>query len=419
MYSIEVVADDFTGAMDTSHGFASRGYGTAVVVDPEAEMRAIEETAVVLGVNTDTRYSDSAVAYDTVVDSIKKTSAKTVYKKVDSTLRGNFATEVDAALTSVGANFALVVPAFPAAGRTTKDGVHYVNGTPVTDTEYGDDEKGPAYSSIPELFSPVGRTIEVVSLSTIESGVAEVAVTLADVIESAKRPPIIVCDALEAAHVATAAEAATRFDPLYVGSAELAKHIMITAEQRTPDSFQQSVTGAPMGIVGSVSKTTLTQLEYVPDDLIIRIDGLDLVKGDIPTESIKQAHARLCEDQPVILTAATSDEDVEQTLTAGHERGLSNSTIRGRVRDGLATTATDVIRNKSPTGLFITGGDIAVAVAQKLDATVVTLFGEEVEAGIPIGAFADGDTDGMPLITKAGGFGSKEAISRCLKVLTP
>lgn len=419
MYSVKVIGDDLTGAMDTSQGFAARGYATTVVADPNAEIDAVPlgETPAILGINTDSRYDDENDAINSVVEAIETIPARSIYKKVDSTLRGNFAAEIDAALTASGANLALVAPAFPSAGRTTEDGIHYVNGTPVADTESGEDEKGPISSSISELFKSVDRPIENVSLATVDAGSDQVAAAIADSIKRDERAPILVCDAREDTHLETAAKAAAEFDTLYVGSGGLAEHITVPEADTIKRSSPQFSSGAALGVAGSVSTITLTQLEQVADEAIVRIDGASLLTGDIPDAAIERTVRRLQNGRPVILTAATSDEAVEQTLTAGREQGLTAAEVRNQVAAGLAAAATAVLRTETPSGLLLTGGDIAVAVIQALGATAITLTGEEVEAGIPIGTFVDGPTAGMPLVTKAGGFGSEETIVNCLDVL--
>lgn len=418
MYAIEVIADDLTGAMDTSQGFAARGYATTVVADPAAGTEAIKEDTAVLGINTDSRYDEEQEAVDAVFEAIETISARTVYKKVDSTLRGNFTAEVDAALAASGAELALVAPAFPSAGRTTKNGVHYVKERAVAETEYGDDKKGPMSSSIIELFSSVDRPVKNISLSTVDAGKDEVAATLADAIERSGPAPIVVCDAVEDNHLATAAEATDDVNALYVGSAGLAEHITVSGADTEAYSPPPLSAGGAMGVAGSVSSTTLTQLDHVSDDAIVQVDGAALLKGDDLNNAIERAVRRLREDNPVVLTAATDDEDVEQTLAAGRKQGLPSSEIRDQVATGLAAAAKEVLQEETSSGLLLTGGDIAVAVIRELGATAVTLTGEEVEAGIPIGTLADGSTTGMPLVTKAGGFGSEATIINCLNVLS-
>lgn len=419
MHSVIVVADDLTGAMDTSQGFAARGYETVVVADPEAEMDTVgEETkeTTVLGVNTDTRYDDGDDAANSVSNAVGAASARTVYKKVDSTLRGNFAVEVDAALDAAGSELALVAPAFPSIGRTTENGVHYVDGTPVAETEYGDDEKGPASSSIRDLFASVDRPVEILSHAAISSGDDGIAAA----VERYDRAPVVVCDAVKDEHLANIAAAADGLDALYVGSGGLAEHVPVRgadpgmrSRSPPPDS-----TGAALGVVGSVSATTLAQLEYVPEESVVHVDGPTLVAGEQPDAAVERAVRRLREGRPAVLTAATDDEAVERTRAAGREAGLPSAAVRDRVASGLASAATAVLDEEVPSGLLLTGGDIAVAVIRGLGATTVRLTGEEVEAGIPVGTFVDGRITEVPLVTKAGGFGSAETIVNCLAVFS-
>lgn len=419
MYSVEVVADDLTGAMDTAQGFAARGYTTTVLVAPGADATTVapDEDTAVLSINTDSRYEEEHRAVDSVSETIARLPAHTIYKKVDSTLRGNFAAEVDAALTASEADFALVAPAFPPTGRTTEDDIHYVNGTPVAETEYGDDDKGPMSSSLTELFASLERPVESVSLRTVDAGSERVASVIADAVGRHERAPVLVCNAREDSHLAAVGESGAAFDTLYVGSGGLAEQLPVSGTDAGEPSPPQISPGAALGVVGSVSATTLTQLDHVSDEAIVEFDGHSLLRGD-DTDGVTRAVQRLRNDRRIVLTAATDDGAVERTIAAGRELGLASTEVCERVATGLAERATEVLRTETPSGLLLTGGDIAVAVIRALDATAVTLTGEEVEAGIPIGTFADGSTAGMPLITKAGGFGSEETIVNCLSTLT-
>ncbi|MBX0298015.1 four-carbon acid sugar kinase family protein [Haloarcula nitratireducens] len=419
MYEVEVVADDLTGAMDTSQGFAARGYATTVIADPDADMSSIptDEDTAVLGINTDTRYDEEEEAIESVYEATERSRARMVYKKVDSTLRGNFAAEIDAALTASEAALALVAPAFPSAGRKTEGGVHYVKGKPVAETEYGEDGKGPSSSSIANLFGTIGRPVENISLSTVDRGSDEVAAAITDAVERANRPPILVCDAQEESHLEVIAEAAADFDTLFVGSGGLAECITVPETSDDTCSSLRSSSGAALGVAGSVSTTTLTQLASLPDDVVVSLDGAALVAGDEPTAEIEQAVRRLQADRPVVLTAATDESAVERTLAAGQEQNLTSTEIRNLVAEQLAGATTEILQEATPSGMLLTGGDIAVAVIRSLNATAITLTGEEVEAGIPIGKFADGTMAGKALITKAGGFGSEETIVNCLDAL--
>ena len=79
--------------------------------------------------------------------------ARLVYKKLDSTLRGNVAAELAAAFGAAGRERAIVAPAFPAAGRTTVGGTQLVHGVPVDETEMRDDPQTPVREAhVPTLL---------------------------------------------------------------------------------------------------------------------------------------------------------------------------------------------------------------------------------------------------------------------------
>lgn len=419
--SVCIVADDLTGTMDTSQGFAARGYGTSVVAVPPGRSGRLDRRpdSPILGINTDTRYDGAEAAAEMIAEVVRTVPAETVYKKVDSTLRGNVRAETDAALTASGTDLALVAPAFPAAGRTTQDGVHYVDATPLDETEYADDEKGPSSSKLTDIFESDDRAVEQVSIDVVESGRNQVAAVLTAAVKRHDRPPIVVCDAQTAEHLATIADAGSDHDTLYVGSGGLAEHVAVKgAAAGTRSSSAPVGPGSPLAVVGSVSATTLAQLRQVPAAAVVELDPVDLLTEPASEEGASRAADCLASGRPAVLTAATDRETVERTVREGEIRDLGPNEIRERIASGLAATAAAVVESQSPSGLFYTGGDVAVAGLRSLDATIVTLTGDAVTAGIPVGRLADGVASGTPLVTKAGGFGSECTIVNCLEYLS-
>ncbi|MFA9516074.1 four-carbon acid sugar kinase family protein [Halopenitus sp. H-Gu1] len=450
MYAAAIVADDLTGSMDTSHGFAARGNRTAVLALP-GDLEGTEHPDVdasVIGVNTDSRYVDRETAIDAVTDAVRRVPAEVVFKKIDSTLRGNVAVEVEAALSVAGSDLAVVAPAFPAGGRTTEGGIHRVDGTPVAETEYGDDEAGPTDSSIPAMFADGNRPVMTVGAAIVEDGVDAVHSAFQETIreaaeetDSEDHAPIVVCDARTDAELSTIADAAAAFDALYVGSGGLAEHVTVpgssaeTSEDygvdgmdTTNDSEETAVrndpdpetsANAPLGVVGSINSTTLGQLARVPDEAVFELDPVATVTGDGNDAIVTDAIERLRGGETTIITAAADPKTVDRTRAAGAENGLAESEVRRRVAAELGETATQITDEVAPSGVFLTGGDIAVAVLRAFEATTIRLTGRAVEAGIPIGRLVDGRAAGTLLVTKAGGFGDEATIVNCLSALAP
>lgn len=116
--SLAIVGDDLTGAVDAAHGFATRGFETTVVAiqsdDRDEGQDTLSTPGAVTGINTDSRYLDRSHAAKAVSEVIRRVGADTLYKKIDSTLRGNIAMETEAALVESNTTCAIVAPAFPA-----------------------------------------------------------------------------------------------------------------------------------------------------------------------------------------------------------------------------------------------------------------------------------------------------------------
>src|SRR5215207_7914495 len=167
---IAVIADDLTGAADSGVQFVHAGYRAAVYFRA-TEMVADDLDAV--SFDTDSRAMPAGFAVKRVLDTARVArGARMVYKKLDSTLRGNVAAELAAALGGTRRERVVVVPAFPAAGRTTVGGIQRVHGVPVDETEMAKDPNTPVSEAhVPSLladtFSSVG-TLSVENLADPE-----------------------------------------------------------------------------------------------------------------------------------------------------------------------------------------------------------------------------------------------------------
>lgn len=416
MPRVLVVADDLTGATDTAHAFAARGYETRVQIGPATDGSVPEAT--VRSINTDSRYADPGVAAERVRDAMGEPPA-VVYKKVDSTLRGNVTGEIDAAMDATDAALAVVAPAAPAVGRVTAAGYHLVDGRLLTDTDYADDPKGPTTAHLPTLFADCGHPVVSLGIETVAAGTEAMGEALADAPDRA----LVACDATHSRHLEAIVRAGVSLDErvLYVGSAGLAEGVALAGD---PDTAPEGVAttsaggGGALGIVGSVSGTTLAQLAAMPDEWVLPLDP-DAILADperAGREAGKRVTERLAGGEPAVITAAPDRSAVERTLAAGRERGLTETEIRGRVAHTLAWGAREAV--DSAGGLLVTGGDAAMAVFDALDAAALALSGDAIESGIPVSRIEGGPAGGTPVVTKAGGFGSKKTVMNCLRFLS-
>jgi uncharacterized protein YgbK (DUF1537 family) len=166
------LADDLTGALEIGAKFA--GVGIQSVVTAAAPPRADRPVVVI---DTQTRHLGAQEAYRRVralAESARPGNLRLVYKKTDSTLRGNIGSEL-AALVDVFAGPLLYAPAYPEMGRTVRRGRLYVDGVPVSETAFARDLLNPIRES--DISRAIGdwvlaRSIDSTSLGSMrEAGV--------------------------------------------------------------------------------------------------------------------------------------------------------------------------------------------------------------------------------------------------------
>lgn len=223
-----VIADDFTGSNDTGVQLAKKGARTEVMLSASQKP---SRRADVLVINTESRAMPADQAASAVYAALspwcETSPAPLVYKKIDSTFRGNIGAEVTAAMRASQRKLAVIAAAIPAAGRTTLEGKCLVNGVPLLETEFASDPKTPIVSS---------RIAEIVAL---QSEIPVYEVFLQDVRRgglsalltayAAEGEGIIVVDAVEERDLTLIAQAACEQPsmPLLVGAAGLANALPI------------------------------------------------------------------------------------------------------------------------------------------------------------------------------------------------
>lgn len=182
-YAVGVVlADDATGALECASLLAGLHLRTSITLNNAA---APGEGPGLQVADTESRHLPPEKAAARIREWLIDTSAS-IFKKTDSTLRGNIAAELLAMLEIRGARTIVYVPAYPALGRTVKDGLLFVHGTPVADTEFARDARHPVRTSrIIDLFPEsahhrIARIPDAVALAAALSG---------------DTPRILICDA--------------------------------------------------------------------------------------------------------------------------------------------------------------------------------------------------------------------------------
>lgn len=147
--AICIVADDLTGALDTGAPFAARGLRTVVRPWHEERWRQSASASLpdVLVIDTASRHvaaRTAAIRARRAVELARGLGFTRLYKKVDSTLRGNVTPELIAFRRAARVDVLPFAPAWPRLGRTMRAGRLYVDGVPLERTAFGRDALSPA-----------------------------------------------------------------------------------------------------------------------------------------------------------------------------------------------------------------------------------------------------------------------------------
>ena len=372
---IAVIADDLTGALDTGVQFTQWGYTTQLTNKPQ------NSTAQVTITNTDTRNKTPKEAYQTVYNIAKQLTHNTIiYKKIDSTLRGNPGPETQAILDATGETTAILTPTYPPTGRRVHNGHLYIHNTPVTETEYINEYRHRT-SYIPEILNTKTKIHVAKNPENIKPGI--------NIIDTTTEKDLI--------------KTARHHTRILAGSAGLA------------DALCQTLRNPPpvITIIGSMRTQTRNQAQQLKTRLGAKIIPLDTTKAlnGIPqTQTMKEAEAALKTGQDVVITSAPSPEIVEQTKTEAQRMGLSIEELEKRVTGALAEVTENLLKHKT-SGLILTGGATALAVTERLAVKNIVIL-DEVEPGVPVLRL-----DQTPAVTKAGGFGQPDTLIRATKYL--
>jgi len=156
MIRVLIMADDFTGALDTGVQFSNYGVNTVVTSDLEFEFGETTRQIEVLVFNTETRYLNKRDAYEVIKKialKAKEENIPYIFKKVDSALRGNVASELRA-LSDVFEDVSIpFIPAYPEQNRFSCEGILLIDSIPVSESVFGQDPYEPVTEShIPSLL---------------------------------------------------------------------------------------------------------------------------------------------------------------------------------------------------------------------------------------------------------------------------
>jgi D-threonate/D-erythronate kinase len=410
-----VIADDLTGAADCAAPSAAFGHNAVVVLHShQHQQSAAWPDTDILSIDANCRCLSSERSAELIAQLVRLCHSRNracpeyvLYKKIDSTLRGNVAREVAALLYARRslhpANTKLSIlmaPALPAHGRTIVRGRLLVHGVPLENTDIWQSESRPAQSDVVQLLADAGLSCHLIDRSTVRSGLPRLQQAI---LQSATQVDVVLCDSETDDDLRAIATASLgdRSITAWAGSAGLASQIpqAIGIAPGTQHPQSTFASGATLFIVGSAAPASRQQariLEAIPNMTTFHATPAALHHSRILHTGMRHALQR--------------GRDVLLTLDPGLHCSSDEASMLSQAFAHLLSPCASLLG-----AVVATGGETARAALEALGIEQLRLIGE-VEAGLAF-SVGHGWAHPLPIITKAGAFGSPHALVRCREFL--
>ncbi len=420
-----LIADDLTGGADAGAQFAKKGLRTHLVSlreDGKADFPT-HTNQDVLVINTDSRGLSPEKAFLKVshlFESFDQRLFPIIYKKIDSTLRGNIGYEIDAILKETNGSLCFMTPTYPEQKRTLVGGILIVGEKPLALTEVARNTTTPIQEShVHKILQNQSRNqVGWIDLTHVASSTEWLRKTVE--VEQKKGSRIIIFDAVSRNDLRNIADVGFSMDkkPLFVGSAGLAEEV---ARKLAPSRIAPIQKGKPLKniliVSGSASSVTHQQLRQVEGR---PVPSFELDRALILGEESKTVGKR----REIAKKLANSLSQEVTILKAPLEMLTSEDTsgppVHLRITKTLASVALLALQTSQvkPTelALILTGGETAQHIINGLGSEGIEIEGEVLE-GIVRGHLLGGSWDGLTVITKAGAFGKEDALEKIIRIL--
>lgn len=384
MKNMLLIADDFTGANDSGIKVVKRGYKTNINLSDEI----INDSKISI-IDTETRNVPGDQAYNKLNKIIKNIEDidkyLILYKKIDSTLRGNLKEEYEAVLNNLKPKYVIFAPAYPDLERITLDGLQYVKGKRVINSEFASDPVKPVLND--DIRS-------ILSKHTTHHALKEIRNNL-DI-----KPGLNTfdCELYEDLMIIARKSLELEEKVLYIGSAGLCDAI-----------FDELIIKRPsVGIVGSLSNKNKEMIQYCSKMGIktIEININDYINGNVEKKFVSLDN-ELKNNKNLIITTNNS-ESYKSTMDYINYNNLD----RDKLFSELINKISNHIINQEISGVMTTGGTTSIEFLRSIDAISTELM-DEIEPGVVMSRIQGLDKK-IYLVTKAGEFGDKKTIYNSL-----
>ena len=416
------VADDLTGATDLALMISRQGMKTVQVIGALPDGRNLGDAdAVVVALKSRTIPAAEAVAMSlNAAKALRAAGAEQLIFKYcstfDSTDAGNIGPVAEALLESIGADFTIACPAFPAAGRSIYWGYLFVGDVLLSESPMKDHPLTPMRDSslVRVLQRQVSGKVGLVPLAIVDCGAAAVREAFEKAKAAGER--FVIVDAIRDEHLRTIGLACADM-PLITGGSGIAMGLPdnFRAAKKLAANSAPTTLKAPPGrsviLAGSCSAATRGQVQAAIDAgaPALRLDALEIASGATTARGVADwVIASGAAHPPLVYSSA----DPATVRAVQEQLGVAYA---GELVEKLLAEVGRLLLSKGYARFLIAGGETSGAVVGALGVNALQI-GPEIDPGVPwtrsIGA------PDVALALKSGNFGAPDFFIKAWKSLS-
>ena len=413
-----VIADDLTGSNATCSLFKKIGLRAASILKLQGD---INYDVDVISYSTASRGLDKEEAYKKVSEAIKILKNKDVLvynKRIDSTLRGNIGTEINAMLDNLEDDrIAVVIPSYPDSGRIVVNKTMLVNGVLLENSDAGKDPKTPIKTSCVESLIQKGikYSSTYFTLSDIEQPIEEI---VKKIQEAIKKSRVLIFDAVNNEDIIKISKAIIHSDINIITVDPGPFTLYYSKELQKKNHLEKKI----LMVIGSVTATTKKQIEYIlqeEDIFLVKMKVEDFFEKETCLKEIERVIAYIKKgiasyDLFLVTTSPIGDEKKADLQKLTENLNTTVEEISKIIANTLTETIVKILKETQKfEGIYSSGGDITIALLEKLKAIGVEIR-EEVIPLAAYGRLIGGDFPNLKLVSKGGMVGDEKTIKLCL-----
>ena len=413
-----VIADDLTGSNSTCSLFKKIGLRAASILKLQGD---INYDVDVISYSTASRGLDKEEAYKKVSEAIKILKNKDVLvynKRIDSTLRGNIGTEINAMLDNLEDDrIAVVIPSYPDSGRIVVNKTMLVNGVLLENSDAGKDPKTPIKTSCVEslIQKDIKYSSTYFTLSDIEQPIEEI---VKKIQEAIKKSRVLIFDAVNNEDIIKISKAIIHSDINIITVDPGPFTLYYSKELQKKNHLEKKI----LMVIGSVTATTKKQIEYIlqeEDIFLVKMKVEDFFEKETCLKEIERVIAYIKKgiasyDLFLVTTSPIGDEKKADLQKLAENLNTTVEEISKIIANTLTETVVKILKETEKfEGVYSSGGDITIALLEKLKAIGVEIR-EEVIPLAAYGRIIGGDFPNLKLVSKGGMVGDEKTIKLCL-----